>query len=638
MSNIAFMKRMKKNEAGFTFIELLIATVMSLAILGLLAHLFRAQQKDFATQTGLNTMQANGRAATEFISRSVQNAGFNVQRGTRFLSASDHYLTAVYDANNDNVIQNDEVITYALANTWSGTADESHSFVARFDVNGNGTVQSSENPTMTVGMTTTAPPFNLYKVTPNTAGTGVIRSLVARNIDNMVIKYYDRDGKLLPRMIDTSSPPDGIGDTALDADDDGIPDSGNWTYAFTAAELNDIRKVEIDVIARSRKTNPRELHRSGTYPQGSLAAVTSGSTNYNDPYMREDFTAHMAPRNLILAPWGSVAMVANPATVGCGGTSAVTGTLLDTNGDAIVGSTINFTATGTTTGVAVSSIAETSDSNGEGTTTLSYDFSTPSFVSTISGSGLVDNGSGEMKPIYSAIPVGFSFGTGGGFVDGFDGLQTVAWADLTPGLTFDIDASGGAGTEFFKSSEAAGTPVGVLNGCASWQDYSVQTNFQLNGAPVNSETMGIILRHQDDLNYYWVRVRHQGGSSNYHLEIGKTVAGTPTTLTVGTVTKNTTHTDVGAGGTGIVFTPSTVYTLKAQVIGNDIRAKLWQPADSTDPNADEPGHWSLPRIPTPGTDTAATDTDFTSGAFGLFSMNPAIEFDNVTTENAEPIS
>ncbi len=153
MSNITYMERMKKNEAGFTFIELLIASLMALVILGLLAHVFRAQQKDFAQQTGLNTLQANGRAATDFISRSVQNAGFNVQRGTRFLSASDHYLTAVYDANNDNVISNDEVMTYTIANVWDGTADTDFSFVSHFDVDDDGAIQSGENPTVNVQMT-----------------------------------------------------------------------------------------------------------------------------------------------------------------------------------------------------------------------------------------------------------------------------------------------------------------------------------------------------------------------------------------------------------------------------------------------------------------------------------------------------
>ena len=459
MLNINFMERIKKNEAGFTFVELLIASAMSVVVLGLLAHVFRSQQKEFDTQTVLNTMQANGRGATEFVSRSVQNAGFNVKRGTRFLSASDHFLTAVYDANNDNVIQNDEVITYSIANTWNGTANTNHSFVAWFDVDADGVIDSTENPAMTVGMNLTGPPFNLYKVTPNAAGTGVVRSLVARNIDNMVIKYYDSDGNLLPVQTDTDD--DGIGDITFNGNADDQPDGGNWTFRFPKAELNDIRKVEIEILARSRKPSPREVTSAGSYLPGSLAAVTSGSTAYSDKFNREDFTAKMAPRNLIMAPWGNVAMNASPVIVDCPNAASVTATLLDTNGEAISGSTINFTATGGTT-ISVGSPTQTSDSNGEGSTSLTYDFTTPYFTSTVSGSALVDDGSGNMKPIYSATPVSFSFGTQGGFVDPFDGTQPQAWADLGGGsLQFDDSA------EYFVSTQASPTSVGALNGCGS---------------------------------------------------------------------------------------------------------------------------------------------------------------------------
>jgi len=426
MSNITFMERIKKNEAGFTLLELLIASAMGLVILGLLAQVFRTQQKDFATHTGLNTLQANGRAATEFVARSVQNAGFNVLRGTRFLAASDHYLTAVYDANNDNVIQNDEVITYTIANVWDGTVNTNFSFVSHFDVDGNGSIQSSENPTINVQMTASATPFNLYKVTPDATGTAIERSLVARDIDSMVIRYYNRDGQLLPILSDTDA--DGVGDTAVDADDDGVPDTGNWTYTFPLAELNDIRKVEILILARSHKPNPREITSSGSYTQGSLAAVVSGSTAYSDKYNRKDFTARMSPRNLVMAPWGNVDMLATPVSADCPATSTVMATLLDVNGDPISGSTINFTATGgasiTTTPASV-----TSDANGEGTTVLAYDFASPYLTSTVSGSALVDDGSGNLKPIYNATPVGFSFG-GQGFIDPFDGSQTQPWGGL----------------------------------------------------------------------------------------------------------------------------------------------------------------------------------------------------------------
>ena len=605
MLNITFMKRIKKNEAGFTIVELLIASAMSVVVLGLLAHVFRSQQRAFDTQTVLNTMQANGRGATEFVSRSVQNAGFNVKRGTRFLSASDHSLTAVYDENNDNVIQNNEVVTYTIANAWSGTSNDTFSFVSWFDVDSDGVIQSTENPTINVQMTASGPPFNLYKVIPNAAGTGIERNIVARNIDNMVIKYYDKDGNLLPRMIDTDA--DGIGDFTIDTNSDNIPDSGNWTYAFTNAELNDIRKVEIEMLARSRNPSPREVISSGSYAQGSFAAVISGSTVYNDKFYRDDFTAQMAPRNLTMSPWGSVAMVASPAAVDCPNASSVTATLLNNNGEAISGSTINFTATGGTT-ISVGSPTQTSDGNGEGSTSLTYDFSSPYFTSTISGSALVDDGSGNMKPIYSAAPVSFAFSAQGGFVDPFDGSQTIAWEDLVPGSGFTIPG----GQEYFESTVDGGD-AGTVNGCAAWQDYIVQTNVGHIGSVFpNNDYYGVILRHQDLDDYYYVRVKHQG--SFYTLTIGEMIGGTESDKAVAGLTYNAAAT-------------FNTFTLKAQIQGDKISVKFWEPADPTDPGADEPVAWTL----------EATDPSYTSGKFGLEAKDDSYQFDNVVLENAPAI-
>ncbi len=602
MSNITYMERMKKNEAGFTFIELLIASLMALVVLGLLAHVFRAQQKDFAQQTGLNTLQANGRAATDFIARSVQNAGFNVLRGTRFLAASDHYLTAVYDANNDNVIQNDEVMTYTIANVWDGTANTDFSFVSFFDVDGNGSIQSSENPTVNVQMTASATPFNLYKVIPDTSGTAIERSLIARDIDSMVIRYYDRSGQLLPILSDTDG--DGVGDTAVDADADGIPDSGNWTYTFPRDELNDIRKVEIDVLARSHKPNPRGATRSGSYTQGSLAALVSGSTAYSDTYDREDFTGYQAPRNLSMAPWGSVDILATPASVGCGGTASVLATLLDTQGDPISGETINFTATGSPS-VTTTPGSVTSDGNGEGTTVIGYDWSSPNQSSTVSGSALVDDGNGNLRPIYNATPVTFSM-SGGGFWDPFDGSQTAPWSIMKPGGDgFEIVAG-----EYRSKNLSMGNPEGTLNGCAASGDYVVQTNLRITATPTNSYWGGIILRNQGgaspDENYYFVKIEHLGTP---RLLIGKREGGSNTTL---------------SPINPLVITLGTPYTLKAQIQGTEIKAKWWQPADPNDPAADEPIPWDL----------TINDGTFTNGTFGVEATDQIYYFDNLSVSNA----
>jgi Tfp pilus assembly protein PilV len=614
MSNINFMKRIKKNEAGFTIVELLIASVMSVVVLGLLAHVFRSQQRAFDTQTGLSTMQANGRGAAEFVSRSVQNAGFNVKRGTRFLVASDHSLTAVYDEDNDNVIQNDEVITYTIANAWSGVANDTFSFVSWFDVNANGTISSTENPTINVQMTASGPPFNLYKVIPNPAGTGIERNIVARNIDNMVIRYYDSNDRLLPIMNDTDA--DGTGDVAFDADNDGVPDNGNWTFRFPTSELNDIRKVEIDMLARSRNPNPRETTSAGSYAQGSFAAVTSGSTAYNDKFFREDFTAQMAPRNLIMAPWGNIDIVSTPPTVNCPGTGSVLATLLDKNGEAVPSVSLTFVATGT--GITLGSVTATTDSNGDRTTSVVFDYSSPFLTSTVSASAQVDDGSGNLRPVYNATPVGFTFG-GSNFSDPFDGSQTIAWTDLVAGTGFNIPG----GQEYFVSDQNNGH-AGTLNGCAPWQDYVVRTNVG-HGEPFisNDDFYGVILRHQDQSNYYWARITDPPGgpgTTNVTLQIGKRVAGADTTLT------SILLSDPLAGSIVYDDTGATTYTLKAQIRGNQIDAKVWIPADVNDPDANEPVGW-----------LSITDNDYAGGEFGLEAMDDGFQFDNTVLQNAPPI-
>ena len=82
-----------KNERGFTLIELLTASVLSVLMIALIAGVFSSQRETFVLQDQLNTMQTNGRAATEFLSRAVQNAGYNVFPGNplpgRFRSLPD---------------------------------------------------------------------------------------------------------------------------------------------------------------------------------------------------------------------------------------------------------------------------------------------------------------------------------------------------------------------------------------------------------------------------------------------------------------------------------------------------------------------------------------------------------------------
>ena len=69
------------------------------------------------------------------------------------------------------------------------------------------------------------------------------------------------------------------------------------------------------------------------------------------------------------------------------------------------------------------------------------------------------------------------------------------------------------------------------------------------------------------------------------------------------------------------------YSLKAQIQGTEIKAKYWAPADPADPSADEPSTWNI----------TVTDTDFTSGEFGVKSWDNIFWFDDISVQNAPPI-
>ena len=137
------LKTPEMNERGFTLTEVLVGTAISLALLALIAGVIQSQGDTFSRQSQLGQMQANGRGATDFVTRSVQNAGFNVTRGKRFLAASDHYITMVYDEDNDGVIQNDEVLTYAVSDP-TGANNETFTISPFFDEDGDDDVASTE--------------------------------------------------------------------------------------------------------------------------------------------------------------------------------------------------------------------------------------------------------------------------------------------------------------------------------------------------------------------------------------------------------------------------------------------------------------------------------------------------------------
>ena len=68
--------RKKLNNQGFTLMELVIATGISMVILGAITGTFITQTKFYNAQEQVNEMQQNARAAMDLMSRDIKLAGY----------------------------------------------------------------------------------------------------------------------------------------------------------------------------------------------------------------------------------------------------------------------------------------------------------------------------------------------------------------------------------------------------------------------------------------------------------------------------------------------------------------------------------------------------------------------------------
>ena len=573
MNQIPKKSKWKMDERGFTLTELLIGTAISLALLALIAGIIQSQGDTFSRQSQLGQMQANGRAAVDFITRSVQNAGFNVSRGKRFLAASDHYITMVFDDDNDGAIQNDEVFTYAVSNP-SGPNNETFTISPFFDQDGDGTVSSSETRDYDISLALTGPPFNFYLITPDNAGPGVQRNTVARNIDNLIIRYFDKNGDPLPAGV------------LEDRDGNAVP-----PYVLPANELNDIRRIEMAITAQSRDPDPNDNYlNNGTYLAGSVAATSSHSTSFSDSFHRETFEAVSSPRNLVTAPWGKISLVASPSPISCPDDSTeITASVVDSEGEGVsAGISVIFNASDGELDPPTNSTL----SSGDTTTILTYDWSSPSVTVTVSASALFDV-DGEDYPVFNAIPVSFESGTGI-FTDNFDDGDSDGWTE--EGATNWSAASG----EYKTTSNEGGVSS---NGCAAWQDYEAQVEIKRNSSLGSTEHVGLVFRFQNSSQYYLAKLYCSSnceGSPNdyvYSVELETFDRGATSTLASSTFT----------------FDNNEYYSLKVSAVGDELNAKIWQTSTA------EPADW----------DITATDASYTQGEIGLTTTTNTTSFDNV---------
>ena len=84
------MLNRRKNENGFTLVELLVAMVLSLVVLASVSSAFISQRKTYDAQEQVNEMIQKTRAVMEIITREIKLAGFD-PTGNAFNDTSGPY-------------------------------------------------------------------------------------------------------------------------------------------------------------------------------------------------------------------------------------------------------------------------------------------------------------------------------------------------------------------------------------------------------------------------------------------------------------------------------------------------------------------------------------------------------------------
>ncbi|TAL16831.1 hypothetical protein EPN96_07815 [bacterium] len=374
-------KRRNRKDLGFTQVELLLALGIGIILLGLAVFpFFLSQIKSYTVQDETAKMQQRARTAQDFIVRSVQQAGaFALTgsgpmsiRGRPILGAGDRFIAVQYDdpeSNTPGRISADEVVMFALSKP-GGTTTETITVVdASFDRDNDGTVEESEEFNWEVPLALGGPPYNLYRITPDPSDpTGdPIMELVATNVDNLIFKYYDGDGRRIPSESDGEPSP-----MPYDLDTEG--------------ERIGVKTVEVELVLASEKPDDKysqdfalEDNSVGTYTTDGTPRtgfVLSNQTAYvasgalPNQFRRRNYTTITSIRNITATECGTIELSASPESPRCPDPTVVTATVLNGEGNPVAdGTPVNFTML--TPGPALTPASATTV-GGIATTTMSY--------------------------------------------------------------------------------------------------------------------------------------------------------------------------------------------------------------------------------------------------------------------------
>jgi|GEM_PF-4649521 len=378
------MKNERSNR-GFTFIELLVAVAI-VGIVTIFIYSFFIQQRTLLKrQRSLAEVSQYSLTTSDILSRTIVNAGYDLQRGTGLEAASDHYLVIVADMNNNSVVSSNEIIAFGASlsnNPLVGTetvedCDSQASpkdctktplqFSFYYDMDNDGVVESNEkkilsNFKLQLGL----PPYTLYRYHLRADGSQMeTPDIMENNLDYLLIRYRDMNNNFLP----CQKPP--TSDTTCSkAPYPETYTSGSPIYKYTLnkSERRRVRKIEIEYMTRASSkdiTGSLSVYKShGTYPYGSIATYNASGVDLgsgsltcfnNDGYLRRIANVEITPRNFVSEVCGRVMMSLQVLTAPCDWDASISGpkkhtvtaSITDLYGEPKLNTTITFNISST---------------------------------------------------------------------------------------------------------------------------------------------------------------------------------------------------------------------------------------------------------------------------------------------------
>jgi Tfp pilus assembly protein PilW len=132
------------DESGFSLLELLLAALLTVGLLGAVFAITGKHQQVFVTESGVTDLNQNVRIAADFLTRDIQSAGMGLARPNACFAAI-YYINGAGGAPDQVMIVNGDPYTPTVyINSQAGGASSIFSFVKSSDVTVTGSGSSAQ--------------------------------------------------------------------------------------------------------------------------------------------------------------------------------------------------------------------------------------------------------------------------------------------------------------------------------------------------------------------------------------------------------------------------------------------------------------------------------------------------------------